>query len=158
METSVLELTAHIVAAYVEKNPLPQASLPDLISSVSASVGKLSGPIMPVAEPLVPKVSPKKSVRPDQIICLECGKSFKSIKRHIGNSHGLTPVEYRARWSLDKEYPMTAPDYSLSRSRLAKSIGLGRKLAATETRAPAKITKKTAKEASKISRRRRADW
>ncbi|MER8992407.1 MucR family transcriptional regulator [Mesorhizobium sp. M0678] len=125
----LLELTAHIVSAYVEKNRLPASGLGDLIASVSAAIGELGQPAVPVAAPLTPAVNPKKSVTPDYIICLEDGKKFKSLKRHIGVHFGLTPDAYRAKWGLPSDYPMVAPNYAASRSQLAKAIGLGRKAA-----------------------------
>ena len=90
----LLELTAHIVSAYVEKNRLPASGLADLIASVATSIGGLGKPAVPVAAPLVPAVNPKKSVTPDFIICLEDGKKFKSLKRHLGVHFGLTPDAY----------------------------------------------------------------
>lgn len=128
-DIDLLELTAHIVSAYVEKNRLPASGLGDLIASVSASIGGLGQPAVPVAAPLTPAVNPKKSVTPDYIICLEDGKKFKSLKRHIGVHFGLTPDAYRAKWGLPSDYPMVAPNYAASRSQLAKAIGLGRKAA-----------------------------
>ncbi|MDR3440561.1 MucR family transcriptional regulator, partial [Telmatospirillum sp.] len=74
-----------------------------------------------------PAVSIRKSVRPDAITCLECGKELSMLKRHIATDHGLSPAEYRAKWSLPSDYPMTAPDYAARRSELALKIGLGRK-------------------------------
>ncbi|WP_027059458.1 MucR family transcriptional regulator [Mesorhizobium loti] len=123
----LLELTAHIVSAYVEKNRLPVSGLADLIASVATSIEGLGKPTVPVAAPLVPAVNPKKSVTPDFIICLEDGKKFKSLKRHLGVHFNLTPDAYRAKWGLPADYPMVAPNYAASRSLLAKSIGLGRK-------------------------------
>ncbi|MER8863043.1 MucR family transcriptional regulator [Mesorhizobium sp. M0751] len=128
-DIDLLELTAHIVSAYVEKNRLPASGLGDLIASVSASIRGLGQPAVPVAAPLTPAVNPKKSVTPDYIICLEDGKKFKSLKRHIGVHFGLTPDAYRAKWGLPSDYPMVAPNYAASRSQLAKAIGLGRKAA-----------------------------
>ena len=128
-EIDLLELTAHIVSAYVEKNRLPASGLGELIASVAASISGLGQPPVPVAAPLTPAVNPRKSVTPDYIICLEDGKKFKSLKRHIGVHFGLTPEAYRAKWSLPADYPMVAPNYAASRSALAKSIGLGRKAA-----------------------------
>lgn len=119
-----IELTADIVAAYVANNPVPAAQLPDLIASVSASVRKL-GIAAPTAAPLVPAVDPRKSVFPDYIICLEDGKWFKSLKRHIAGL-GMTPAQYREKWSLPGDYPMVPPNYSQKRSALAKASGLGR--------------------------------
>jgi predicted transcriptional regulator len=138
-DIDLLELTAHIVSAYVEKNRLPASGLADLIASVSTSISGLGKPVVPVAAPLVPAVNPKKSVTPDFIICLEDGKKFKSLKRHLGVHFGLTPDAYRAKWGLPSDYPMVAPNYAASRSLLAKSIGLGRK--ATPVKAPVKARK-----------------
>ena len=128
-DIDLLELTAHIVSAYVEKNRLPVSGLGDLIASVSASISGLGQPAIPEAPPLVPAVNPRKSVTPDFIICLEDGKKFKSLKRHLGVHFGLTPDAYRAKWGLAADYPMVAPNYAASRSQLAKAIGLGRKAA-----------------------------
>jgi predicted transcriptional regulator len=123
------ELTADVVSAYVANNPLPAASLPELIASVHASLSGLGGPIAAPAEPQEPAVNPKRSVHPDHIICLEDGKKFKALRRHLNTEHGMTPEAYRAKWDLPGSYPMTAPNYSDRRSELAKAIGLGRKAA-----------------------------
>ncbi|RWD66482.1 MucR family transcriptional regulator [Mesorhizobium sp.] len=123
-EVDLLELTAHIVSAYVAKNRLPASDLGGLIASVASSIGGIS---QPAAPPPTPAVNPRRSVTPDYIICLEDGKKFKSLKRHIGVHFGLTPEAYRAKWGLPADYPMVAPNYAASRSQLAKSIGLGRK-------------------------------
>lgn len=136
----LLEFTADVVAAYVGNNPLPVTGLPDLISSVHSSLSRLSVPVAPVKEPLTPAVNPKKSVTPDFIICLEDGKKFKSLKRHIRSHYDLTPDAYRAKWGLPADYPMVAPSYSDRRSEMARSIGLGRKAEpdAPAAKAPAK--------------------
>ena len=126
-EADLLELTAHIVSAYVAKNRLPASGLSELIASVASSIGGLNKPRAPAAPPPVPAVNPRRSVTPDYIICLEDGKKFKSLKRHIGVHFGLTPEAYRTKWGLPVDYPMVAPNYAASRSQLARSIGLGRK-------------------------------
>ena len=132
-ETTLITLTAEIVSAYVTKNRLPQAGLPDLIESVSTSIRKLGEPApAPEAAP-TPAVNPKRSVHADHIVCLEDGKKFKSMKRHL-TSHGLTPQQYRAKWGLPPDYPMTAPNYSEQRSVMAKNIGLGLKPVARKRR------------------------
>lgn len=127
----MITLTADIVCAYVQKNVVPQSALTDLISSVHGALAGLGhtpeAPAAFVAEPAVPV---KKSVKPEAISCLECGKSFKSIRRHLNASHSLTPEEYREKWSLPVSYPMTAPAYAEERSRLAKEMGLGQKAGA----------------------------
>lgn len=121
----LLELTAEIVGAYVANNPMPAGTLPTLIASVNASLSSLGeAPVEPAPEPAV---NPKRSVHADYIICLEDGKRFKSLKRHIMTHYKLTPDEYRAKWSLPHDYPMVAPNYAAARSALAKKMGLGRK-------------------------------
>lgn len=122
------ELTTEIVSAYVSNNPVAANQLPELIQSTFATVSSLSAPQgEPQQERGEPAVSIKKSVRDDHIVCLEDGKKFKSLKRHIKSHHGLTPDEYRAKWGLKSDYPMVAPAYAERRSKLAKEIGLGRK-------------------------------
>lgn len=124
----LIELTADVVSAYVSNNPIPVAELPSLISNVhSALQQQTAAPAEEASEPQKPAVPIKKSVTPDYIICLEDGKQFKSLKRHLSTHHGLTPDEYRAKWGLPADYPMVAQNYSASRSALAKSMGLGRK-------------------------------
>jgi len=128
----LLGLSAMIVAAYVEHNNLTRSELSELIASTHAALLGL-GTETPAAAPvvpLVPAVPIKKSITPDAIICLEDGKAFKSLKRHLGSKFGLTPDQYRAKWKLPADYPMTAPNYAEKRSQLAKTIGLGRKAAA----------------------------
>jgi len=124
----LIELTADVVSAYVSNNPVPVAELPSLISNVhSALQQQTAAPAQDASKPQKPSVPIKKSVTPDYIICLEDGKQFKSLKRHLSTHHGLSPDEYRAKWGLPADYPMVAQNYSASRSALAKSMGLGRK-------------------------------
>ena len=124
---SLVETTTHIVAAYVENNPVPTPDLPDLIASVSEAISKL-GHAPPANKPkLKPAVDPKKSVRSNRIVCLEDGREFKSLKRHLRVRHGMTPDEYRSKWGLSSDYPMIPPDYAEVRSALAKASGFGRK-------------------------------
>lgn len=122
------ELTADVVAAYVGNNPVQMADLPSLIGDVHSALNRTMGGAA-AAEPEKPKpaVNPKKSVTDDFIICLEDGKKFKSLKRHLMSHYGLTPEEYRERWDLPADYPMVAPNYAAARSRLAREMGLGRK-------------------------------
>jgi len=123
-----LDLTTDIVSAYVSRNPVAAEQMPDLIRNVSESLGGLTGPPPePVLERGEPAVSIRRSVQDDHLVCLEDGKKFKSLKRHIKASHDLTPKEYRERWGLKPGYPMTAPAYAEQRSQLARNIGLGRK-------------------------------
>lgn len=116
----LIELTADIVSAYVSKNPVPATGLPDLIASVHLSLSGLGGPIAPAVEAPTPAVNPKKSVFPDFIICLEDGKKFKSLKRHLRVDFGITPDEYRSKWSLPRDYPMVAPNYAGGTLRACK--------------------------------------
>jgi predicted transcriptional regulator len=129
---ALIGLSATIVAAYVAHNNLTRSELTELIASTHAALLGLGteSPVAAPAAPLVPAVPIKKSITPDAIICLEDGKAFKSLKRHIGSKFGLTPDQYRAKWKLPADYPMTAPNYAEKRSQLAKTIGLGRKAAA----------------------------
>ncbi|TIU27064.1 MAG: transcriptional regulator, partial [Mesorhizobium sp.] len=126
----LIGLTADIVSAYVGNNPLPVSGLPELIASIHASLSGIEHPIAAVQPKLEPAVNPKRSVFPDYIICLEDGKKFKSLKRHLDVHYGLTPDEYREKWGLKSDYPMVAPNYAAQRSTLAKASGLGRKPAA----------------------------
>ena len=110
------------------KNAVPAGELPDLVRAVAAAFAELDQPRVEqeVAIESVPAVPVKKSVTRDHIICLEDGKKFRSLKRHLDAVYGMTPNEYRARWGLPKDYPMVAPGYSEHRSALARSFGLGR--------------------------------
>ena len=123
-----IELTAEIVSAYVSNNPVPAAELPGFIASVHSALAGLSGGAKEEPKPeQKPAVNPKKSVFPDYIVCIEDGKQFKSLKRHLMTHYGLTPEDYRAKWNLPADYPMVAPNYAAARSALAKQMGLGRK-------------------------------
>ena len=124
----LIELTADVVAAYVSNNPVPVGELPNLIADVHAALGRVgSASEQPPADKQKPAVNPKRSVHDDYIICLEDGKKFKSLKRHLMTHYGLTPDQYREKWDLDATYPMVAPSYASARSALAKKMGLGRK-------------------------------
>ena len=123
----IAEITADIVSAYVGNNAVKAPDLPGLIANVSGSLSALGRPTT-VEEPApTPAVNPKRSVFPDYIVCLEDGKKFKSLKRHLMTHYNLTPEEYREKWGLDPSYPMVAPNYAAARSQLAKKMGLGRK-------------------------------
>ena len=124
----LIELTADVVAAYVSNNPVPAAELPTLIAEIHAALGRV-GTVVEAApvERQKPAVNPKRSVQDDYIICLEDGKRFKSLKRHLMTHYGLTPDQYREKWNLEAGYPMVAPNYAAARSQLAKTMGLGRK-------------------------------
>ncbi|TPN86631.1 transcriptional regulator [Mesorhizobium sp. CU2] len=133
----IISLTADIVSAYVGNNPLPPAGLPDLIASIHSSLAGIRKPAEPETPKLEPAVNPRRSVFPDYIICLEDGKKFKSLRRHLDVHYGLTPEEYRGKWGLARDYPMVAPNYAATRSQLAKASGLGRKAAGKPVRKPA---------------------
>ena len=123
---SLVDLSVGIVSAYVTNNSVRPGELPTLISEVYRALNSTSqGLNQPAAEPLKPAVSPKRSVQPDYLVCLEDGKKFKSLKRHIQTHHDLSPEQYREKWNLPKEYPMVAPNYAAARSALAKKAGLG---------------------------------
>lgn len=117
--------TVRIVAAYVSNNPVPAVNLPNLIETVHRSLKEVHTGESEAAAPQ-PAVSPKRSIRPDHLVCLECGRKFKSLKRHISAAHGLSPDRYRAKWDLSSTYPMVSSDYSEQRAQAARSMGLGR--------------------------------
>ena len=142
---NVSELTADIVAAYVSNNSVRADDLAQLIGDVHAALQQTrSGKPEPAPEPQEPAVPIKKSVTPDFLVCLEDGKKFKSLKRHLQGEHGMTPAEYRTKWGLKTDYPMVAPNYSESRSSLARAMGLGRKAATGAETAPAEQQASTA--------------
>lgn len=148
-----IELAADIVSAFVSNNSVPAADLPTLIASVHSALNRVAtGAVEEKVEPLTPAVPVKKSVSPDYIICLEDGKKFKSLKRHLRTRYGMSPEEYRAKWSLPADYPMVAPSYAAARSELAKTMGLGqqRRKAAAKP-APAAEEKPKAKRGPKAA-------
>lgn len=126
--TDRIGLTAEIVAAYVSNNHVSTTELSRIIAETHAAISALqTGSAPAVEEKPTPAVAIKKSVTPDFIICLEDGKKFKSLKRHLTAHYDLTPEQYREKWGLPNDYPMVAPNYSATRSKLAKGSGLGRK-------------------------------
>jgi predicted transcriptional regulator len=130
VDSDLIDLSAEIVSAYVSHNALSVTDLPKLIGEVHAALRGLRGLSVPEpAEELRPAVPLKKSISADYIVCLEDGKKFKSLKRHLRTHYNLSPEQYRERWGLPADYPMVAPNYSATRSRLAKDNGLGRKAA-----------------------------
>jgi predicted transcriptional regulator len=142
-QIDLVSLAAEIVSAYVSNNRVSVADVPALIGDVHRSLKNIgNGTNAPIAEPLVPAVPVKKSIQPDFIICLEDGKKFKSLKRHLRTKYDMTPAEYRTKWNLPHDYPMVAPNYAEKRSSLAKSMGLGRKAGTAQvdvTVAPLKV-------------------
>lgn len=124
--SEVLEMTTEIVSAYVSNNTVEAAGLPGLIESVHhALLARTMGDSVQAAS-TEPAVAVKKSVTADHIVCLECGRKLKTLKRHLKADHDLSPSEYRTKWGLPADYPMVAPNYSKARSAFAKQIGLGR--------------------------------
>ena len=121
-----IELTASIVSAYVSNNSVPSADLPALIGQVHSALTRVSSGQgnIPISS-LKPAVSVKKSITPDYIVCLEDGKKFKSLKRHLRTRYNMSPEQYREKWGLAPDYPMVAPNYAAARSHLAKEMGLG---------------------------------
>ena len=123
----LLGLTAQIVAAHIGYNQVSADALPSMIQAVYRSLASVeSSEEQSLAAPK-PAVAVKRSVFPDFIVCLEDGKKLKMLKRHLQTSFGMTPADYRAKWGLPSDYPMVAPNYAMTRSSMAKSIGLGRK-------------------------------
>ena len=121
-----IELTAEIVSAYVSNNTVPAGEIASLINQVHAALSRVSGKQAEgSSEPLKPAISVKKSITPEFIVCLEDGKKFKSLKRHLRTQYNMTPEQYREKWGLSTDYPMVAPNYAAARSQLAKQMGLG---------------------------------
>jgi predicted transcriptional regulator len=124
--TEVIEMTADIVSAYVGNNSVSTTDLPTLIQSVHRALTGVSGGVETVeVAPKEPAVPVKRSITPDYLVCLEDGRKFKSLKRHLRTKYNLSPEEYRGKWGLAKDYPMVAPNYAKARSDLAKQMGLG---------------------------------
>lgn len=127
-DNTLLEFTASIVAATVENNRIATGDVAALIASVYDTLAKLSATtVIETVEAPVPAVTVRSSVKPDSITCLECGAMQKALKRHLGTSHGMTPEQYRTKWKLPANYPMTAPNTSAERSRASIARGFGRK-------------------------------
>lgn len=127
MTETLITLTSDIVAAHVSNNNVAVDEVPLLISTVYGALAGLGGGAPAPVEALEPAVSVRSSVKKDHVVCLDCGKKMKMLKRHLSTEHGMTPDEYRARWNLGADYPMVAPDYAATRRDLAVKIGLGRK-------------------------------
>ncbi|HEX2216537.1 MAG TPA: MucR family transcriptional regulator [Xanthobacteraceae bacterium] len=121
-----IELTAEIVSAYVSNNSVPASDMPALINQVHQALVRVgAGDHELPVEPLKPAIAVKRSITPDHIVCLEDGKKFKSLKRHLRTQYNMTPEQYREKWGLPLDYPMVAPNYAAARSQLAKQMGLG---------------------------------
>jgi predicted transcriptional regulator len=152
--SNYIELAADIVSAYVSNNSVPSSDLGTLINDVHSALIRVGGGTVEVpVEAPKPAIPVKKSVTPDYIVCLEDGKKFKSLKRHLRTTYNLTPEQYRAKWSLPHVYPMVAPSYAKARSELAKTMGLGQQRrkggtpveSVVEAAAPAKPRRAAAK-------------
>ncbi len=122
----IIEMTADIVSAFVGNNAVAAGDLPFLIQAVHGALAGMSNPVE-AAEPAAkePAVPLKRSITPEFLICLEDGRKFKSLKRHLRTKYNMSPEDYRAKWNLPKDYPMVAPNYAKARSDLAKQMGLG---------------------------------
>jgi predicted transcriptional regulator len=134
--SSAIDLAAEIIAAFVANNPLPKTELPALIQAMYLTVARLEGEPKSAPAPIEPKapaVPIRRSITPEFLICLEDGKRFKSMRRHLAGL-GLTPDQYREKWNLPADYPMVAPNYAAQRSAMAKEIGLGRRHPARSVR------------------------
>ena len=127
MTETLITLTSDIVAAHVSNNSVAVDDVPTLISNVYSALSGLGGGGSVEETRPDPAVSVRASVKKDHIICLDCGKKMKMLKRHLSTEHDMSPEEYRQRWELPSDYPMVAPDYADTRRDLAKKIGLGRK-------------------------------
>ncbi|MDO1558090.1 MucR family transcriptional regulator [Brevundimonas sp. 2R-24] len=124
---AIIEMTADIVSAYVSNNNVQAADVPGLIQSIHAALTQAAtgATAEPEPEPQEPAVPVRRSITPDYLICLEDGRRFKSLKRHLRTKYDMSPEEYRSKWGLPKDYPMVAPNYAKARSDLAKQMGLG---------------------------------
>ena len=142
----ILECAASIVSAYVANNTIQKENLPTLIIDTFNSLAQADRAEPQVTE-LKPAVPINRSIKPDHIVCLENGKKFKSLKRHLMSDYNMTPQEYREKWGLPADYPMVAPNYALARSELAKKMGLGRREASVVVAEPVKAPAKRGKKA-----------
>ena len=123
-----IDRVVKVAEAYFSHNTVAPESIPEILTDIATTLKLIEdGGVEAPKEPLVPAVPVKKSVQPDHIVCLEDGKKFKSLKRHLRTHYDLSPAEYRAKWGLQHDYPMVAPAYAAARSQLAKTMGLGKR-------------------------------
>ena len=141
MNETLITLTSDIVAAHVSNNNIEVGDVPTLISSVYSALSGLGETVEPEEERPDPAVSVRSSVKKDHIVCLDCGKKMKMLKRHLSTEHDMSPEDYRQRWELPSDYPMVAPAYAETRRDLAKKIGLGRQPGQKRGRRKASETK-----------------
>jgi predicted transcriptional regulator len=135
----LVELTADIVSAHVANNTVSVSDVANLVQRVHEALASLGTPAVEPQQEKVPVVSIRASIKPDHLVCMECGRKQKTLKRHLQNAHGMSPDQYRTDYGLPRDYPMVAPDYSKRRSEMAQAIGLGRRPKADEgAAAPAK--------------------
>ena len=147
-QSNLLELTAEIVAAHVANNSVAVGDVAGLVQRVHEALAGLGQPAQEAEAGKVPVVSVRSSVKPDYIVCMECGRKQKTLRRHLQAAHGMTPDQYRRDYGLPTSYPMTAPNYSERRREMAKTIGLGRKRReAPAAEAPAKPGRRRAPKA-----------
>jgi predicted transcriptional regulator len=144
MNGKLIELTAGIVSAYVTKNAVRTTEMPELISAVHSALRDVGQPAPATEAKSEPAVSIKKSITPDYLISLFDGKRYKSLKRHLRTQHNMTPEQYRTHWGLAPDYPMVAPNYSQTRSALAKAAGLGQLAVGRRKGSGSKKSKKAA--------------
>lgn len=154
-KASLIELTADIVAAFVSNNSIVAADVPGVVRATYRALANADTLEPEPLEPQAPAVPIKKSIQPDHLVCLEDGRKFKSLKRHLFTRYGLTPQDYRDKWGLPKDYPMVAPAYAEARSKLAKAAGLGRTSKALEPSAP--VVKSAARRGSGKSKGAKAE-
>lgn len=146
-----MEVTSRVVSAFVTNNAVATADLAKLIVDVHTALSSLASPAPEVEVKREPAVPVRKSVTPDFIVCLEDGRKFKSLKRHLRTHYGLSPAEYRQKWNLPSDYPMVAPNYAAARSALAKAIGLGQARGASRSQ-PAPIPAASPKPSSRTKK------
>jgi predicted transcriptional regulator len=133
----LVELTADIVSAHVANNTVSVSDVANLVQRVHEALASLGVPAAEPQQDKVPVVSIRSSIKPDHLVCMECGRKQKTLKRHLQNAHGMSPDQYRADYGLPRDYPMVAPDYSKRRSEMAQAIGLGRRPRGDEAGTPA---------------------
>lgn len=123
----LIALTSDIVSAHVSNNSVPTGDVAKLIASVHQALAGLGAEMIPDEPSQQPAVSIRSSVKKDHLVCLDCGRKMKMLRRHLSTEHDMTPADYREKWALAADYPMVAPDYAETRRDLAVRIGLGRK-------------------------------